>query len=144
MKTEKEPSNIDHMQGKLKEEHNEEEPEETMTTKKQSKTKTSNVKDDIERQDQEKEDSKIKADQIASKALRLDHTLEELEEDKEPKFLSMDGNNQKIEVAKEEKEKEDIEDLDLVCNKPDHLVYLIIMTIQKSHMDHQWRKKKFQ
>lgn len=34
MKNEKEPSNIDHMQGKLKEEHNEEEPEETMTTKK--------------------------------------------------------------------------------------------------------------
>lgn len=59
------------MQGKLKEEHNEEEPEETMTTKKQSKTKTSNVKDVIERQDQEKEDSKIKADQIASKAPKI-------------------------------------------------------------------------
>lgn len=54
----------------------------------------------------------------------------------------MDGNNQKIEEAKEEKEKEDIEDLDLVCNKPDHLVYLIIMTILEEPYGSSVEKKK--
>ena len=43
----------------------------------------------------------------------------------------MDSVNQKIQQAKEEEGKEDIEDLDLVRNNPDHPVDLIIMTVSQ-------------
>lgn len=77
---------------------------------------TSDVEDDIERQDQEKEDSVTKSNKAASKAPKMDHTSKDLE-DKGSKYFSMDSVHQKIEEEKKEKEKEDIEDLDLVSNE---------------------------
>lgn len=51
--------------------------------------------------------------------------------------------NQEIQEVKEEAGKEDIEDLDLVNHKPNHLVDLIAMTIQKSHMDYRRKNQLF-
>lgn len=66
----------------------------------------------------------MKSNEATPKASKMDHTSEEPEEGKGHKLLYMDSVNQKIQEAKE-----DIEDLHLVSNKPDHLVDLILMTI---------------
>ena len=55
-------------------------------------------------------------------------------------FLSMDSVGQKIVEAKKEKGKTDIEDVDLMSNKPNHPVNPIVMTILKDPSE-SWEGK---
>lgn len=98
-----------------------------MILAKELKTMTGDIQGEIEKWAQGKVDSMMKSNEATPKASKMDHTSEEPEEGKGHKLLYMDSVNQKIQEAKE-----DIEELHLVNNKPDHLVDLILMTIRKS------------
>lgn len=84
-KKKKNPSTMDNMHKRPKQ-HNEEELK-VMTASRELKAMIGYINGNIEMKGQGKEDSMIKSDKVAFKAPKMDPTLEQRKEDRDPIYL---------------------------------------------------------